>query len=66
MSAFRLNDHVRFHTMTPEGPFSGTGQIVKSFPAGQSHWLHVRQDDGSIRMLFQATTQIDVVELEAA
>lgn len=66
MSAFNLNDHVRFRTLTPEGPFSGSGQIIKIFPGGDSHWLHVRQEDGNVRMLFEATTQIDVLELEAA
>jgi hypothetical protein len=66
MSAFRINDHVRFRTLTPEGPLSGNGDILKIFPAGQSHWLHVRQGDGSIRMLYEATTQIEVLELEAA
>lgn len=66
MSAFRTNDHVHFRTMTPDGPFSGTGQIIKIFSAGQSHWLHIRQEDGNVRMLFEATTQIEVLELEAA
>jgi hypothetical protein len=66
MSAFRINDHVRFRTLTPEGPFSGSGQVIKILPGGDSHWLHIRQDDDHVRMLFEATTQIDVVELEAA
>lgn len=66
MSAFRINDHVRFRTRTPEGPLSGSGDIIKIFPAGQSYWLHVRQVDGSIRMLYEATTQIEVLELETA
>ena len=66
MSALHLNDQVRFRTMTPEGLLIGSGIIAKIFPAGQSHWLHVRQDDGNTRMLFEATTQIEVIELEAA
>ncbi len=66
MSAFRINDHVHFRTRTPEGPLSGGGDIIKIFPAGQSYWLHVRQEDGSIRMLYEATTQIEVLELETA
>jgi hypothetical protein len=66
MSAFRINDRIRFRTLTPDGPYISTGQVIKILPGGESHWLHVRQDDGSVRMLFEATTQIDVVELEAA
>jgi hypothetical protein len=66
MSAFRINDHVRFRVMTAEGVLSGNGQIIKMFPAGQSHWLHVLQDDGNVRMLFEGTTQIEALELELA
>ncbi len=66
MSAFRLNDHVRFSTMTPEGRLFGYGRIAKIFPAGNSHWLHVEQDDGSMRMLFEATSTIESIELETA
>lgn len=66
MSAFKIQDHVQFRTITPDGPFSGRGQIVKIFPAGQSHWLHIKQEDGSVRMLLEATTDINVLELEAA
>lgn len=66
MSAFRINDHIHFRTLTPEGSLSGNGDVLKIFPAGQSYWLHVRQGDGSIRMLYEATTQIEVQELEAA
>lgn len=66
MSAFRVNDHVRFRTRTPDGPLTGSGEIIKIFPSGQSHWLHIRQGDGSVRMLYEATTQVDVLELEAA
>lgn len=65
MSAFRVNDHVRFRSLTPEGPLSGSGDILKIFPAGQSYWLHVHQGDGSIRMLYEATTQIEILEPEA-
>lgn len=64
MSAFRIDDQVRFRIINAEGPLTGTGQVIKIFPAGQSYWLHVRQDDGSIRMLFEATTSIEVLELE--
>lgn len=42
------------------------GQIIKIFPAGQSYWLHVRQEEGSVRMLYEATSQIEVLEFEAA
>ncbi len=66
MSSFRVHDHVQFRTMTPEGPLSGRGQIIKIFPAGQTHWLHIKQDDGSVRMLLEATTTVEVQELETA
>ena len=66
MSQFRINDHVRFRVMTAEGALTGSGQIIKIFAAGQSHWLHVRQGDGAVRMLYEATTQIEAQELEAA
>ena len=52
--------------MTSEGSLTGSGQIIKIFAAGQSHWLHVRQGDGAVRMLYEATTQIEALELEAA
>jgi hypothetical protein len=64
MSQFRINDHVRFRVMTAEGVLTGDGQIIKLFPAGQSHWLHVRQSDGAVRMLYEATTQIEALEFE--
>ncbi len=66
MSAFQIYDRIKFRTLTPDGPFVGNGQIIKIFPAGQSHWLHVKQDDGSVRMLLEATTTVEVVGLEAA
>jgi hypothetical protein len=66
MSQFRLNDHVRFRVMTSEGALTGSGQIIKIFAVGQSHWLHVRQGDGAVRMLYEATTQIEALELEPA
>jgi hypothetical protein len=66
MSAFRIEDHVRCRMVTPDGPLSITGQIIKIFPAGQSYWLHIRQDDGTVRMVYEATTQINALELEAA
>jgi len=66
MSSFRVADHVRCRMITPDGPLSITGEIVKIFPAGQSHWLHVRQGDGAVRMVYEATTQIESLELEAA
>ena len=66
MSQFRINDHVRFRVMTAEGALTGHGQVVKVFPAGQSHWLHVRQDDGAVRMLYESTTQLERLELETA
>lgn len=66
MSQFRINDHVQFRVMTAEGALKGAGQIIKIFPGGQSYWLHVRQDDGAVRMLFEATTQVERLEAEAA
>ena len=48
MSALRIEDHVRCRMVTPDGPLSITGEIIKIFPAGQSYWLHVRQDDGAV------------------
>lgn len=66
MFAFQLHDHVRFRTMTPDGQIAGSGVITRIMPAGHSRWLHVRQEDGHVRMLFEATTQIEVMELAAA
>lgn len=66
MSSFRVADHVRCRMVTPDGPLSITGEIIKIFPAGQSYWLHVRQGDGAVRMVYEATTQIETLELEAA
>jgi hypothetical protein len=66
MSAFRIEDHVRCRMITPDGPLSITGQIIRIFPAGQSNWLHIRQDDGAVRMIYEATSQIDALELESA
>jgi hypothetical protein len=66
MSAFRIEDHVHCRMVTPDGPLSITGEIIKIFPAGQSFWLHVRQGDGAVRMVYEATTQIETLELEAA
>lgn len=66
MSQFRINDHVRFRVMTSEGTLTGSGQVIKIFAARQSHWLHVRQGDGAVRMLYEATAQIEALELDAA
>lgn len=66
MSQFLINDHVRFRVMTAEGALTGHGQIIKLFPSGNSHWLHVRQEDGSVRMLYESTTQVEHVNLETA
>lgn len=65
MSSFRVADHVHCRMITPDGPLSIKGEIIKIFPAGQSHWLHIRQGDGAVRMVYEATTQIDALELEA-
>jgi hypothetical protein len=65
MSSFRVADHVRCRMITPDGPLSITGEIVKILPAGQSHWLHVRQGDGAVRMVYEATTQINALDVEA-
>lgn len=66
MSAFQIDDHIRFRIINADGPLTGTGRVIKIFPAGQSYWLHVKQDDGSVRMLFEATTEIKVVALYPA
>lgn len=66
MSAFRIEDHVRCRMITPDGPLTITGRVSKIFPAGQSYWLHIRQDDGAVRMVYEATTQIESLELETA
>lgn len=66
MSSFQVGNHIRFRTITSEGPMSGTGEVIKIFPTGQSHWIHVRQGDGNVRMLIEATTQIEILELETA
>ena len=66
MSQFRINDQVRFRVMTADGSLNGAGQVIKIFPAGQSFWLHVRQDDGSVRMLYELTAKVERLELEAA
>ena len=66
MSAFRVADHVRCRLITPDGTIAVAGEIIKIFPAGQSHWLHIRQGDGAVRMVYEATTQIETQELEAA
>ncbi len=65
MSAFKIDDRVRFRIINAEGPLAGTGRVIKIFPAGSSYWLHVRQGDGSVRMLFEATTDIEILEMEA-
>jgi hypothetical protein len=66
MSAFSINDHVRFQLMGPEGRINGSGRIAKILPVGKSFWLHVVQDDGSTRMIYEATTKLELMELEAA
>lgn len=52
--------------MTPEGRLGGQGRISKIFPAGNSYWLHVRQDDGLTRMVFEATTNVELIQMEVA
>lgn len=64
--AFKTNDEVAFSTMTPDGRIAGTGRIVAIFAGGRSFWLHVLQPDGTVRMLFEATTSIQVREAEPA
>lgn len=66
MSAFCVNDCIRFSTLTPDGRLVGHGRIAKIFPAGNSFWLHVQQDNGQVRMIFEATTQVERLELEVA
>lgn len=66
MSQYQINDLIRFRVMTADGALTGSGQIIKIFPTGQSYWLHVRQDDGTIRMLYETTTRIERLEPEAA
>jgi hypothetical protein len=52
--------------MGPEGRINGSGRIAKILPVGKSFWLHVVQDDGSTRMIYEATTKLELMELEAA
>jgi hypothetical protein len=66
MSIYRLNDHIRCRLQTPDGPKTITGEIIKIFPGGSSYWLHVRQADGSVRMLFEATAEIQVLDATPA
>lgn len=66
MSAFQIDDHVRFRILNAKGPLTGAGRIIKIFPAGQSSWPHVKQDDGSVRMLFESTTQVEAMDVELA
>lgn len=66
MSAFRVDDHIRFTTMTPDGRLVGQGRISKIFPAGNSFWLHVDIGEGQTRMLYEATAKVEHLELEPA
>ncbi len=66
VSAFQVNDCIHFSMMTPDGRLGGRGRIAKIFPAGNSYWLHVLQDDGLTRMVFEATTTIERLEIESA
>lgn len=65
-SAFKLNDEITFSTMTPDGRIQGSGKIVAIYAGGRSYWLHVLQPEGTIRMLFEATTDIQLRATEAA
>lgn len=66
MSAFQVNDCISFSMMTPEGRLGGQGRISKILPAGNSFWLHVLQDNGLTRMVFEATTNVEHLEIETA
>ena len=59
--AVHVNDTIRFVTMTPDGPLKGIGKVAAIRPARTSNWLHVVQDDSSVRMLLEATTKFEVV-----
>ena len=56
-----INDQIQFVTMTPDGPVRGAGKVAAIYPAGKSHWLHVLQESGTVRMMFEATTKIEVM-----
>lgn len=66
MSAFRIGHRVAFRVLGAEGPITGTGEVIKVFAAGKSHWLHIRQSNGEVRMVFEATAQVTLSELEVA
>lgn len=66
MTPLHVNDRIHFETVTPAGLVSGDGRIANIFPVGQSAWIHVLQAGGAVRMLFEATSKIEVHEGEAA
>ncbi len=65
-STFKINDEITFSAMTPDGRIHGSGKIVAIFPGARSYWLHVLQPEGTIRMLFEATANIQIQEAQAA
>lgn len=66
MNVLHVNDQIHFETVTPTGLISGDGTIANIFPVGCSAWIHVLQAGGAVRMLFEATSKIDVLEAESA
>lgn len=66
MTALHVNDRIHFETATPTGVVSGDGRIANIFPVGRSAWIHVVQAGGVVRMLFEATSKIDVLNGEPA
>ena len=59
--AVHVNDTIKFVTMTPDGPLKGSGRVAAIRPARTSNWLHILQDDCTVRMLLEATTKFEVV-----
>lgn len=66
MTALHVNDRIHFETATPMGLVTGDGTIANIFPVGCGAWLHVQQAGGAVRMLFEATSKIEVREAELA
>ena len=66
MTELHVNDRIHFETATPMGLVSGDGKIANIFPVGCSAWIHVLQAGGAVRMLFEATSKIEVLHGEPA
>lgn len=66
MTALHVNDRIHFETATPMGLVSGDGMIANIFPVGCSAWIHVLQAGGAVRMLFEATSKIEILHGDPA